>query len=123
MTQKRIKSKSANPFLENSDHMGEMTVRQLVELVSTPEFPKGLDTTIRIGDVEGNNGVNGDHNNDNTVGGAASNVVDDTVDTAENVVDDAADAVRDVANGAGDVVNDVTGNPNARNGRTVQNGR
>ena len=60
MTQKRIKSKSANPFLENPDHMGEMTVRQLVELVSTPEFPKGLDTTIRIGDVEGNNGVNGD---------------------------------------------------------------
>ena len=37
MTQKRIKSKSANPFLENADHMGEMTVRQLVELVSTPE--------------------------------------------------------------------------------------
>ena len=36
------------------------TVRQLVELVSAPEFPKGLDTTIRIGDVEGNNGVNGD---------------------------------------------------------------
>ena len=59
MTQKRIKSKSVNPFLENEDHMGEMTVRQLVELVNTPEFPKGLDTTIRIGDVEGNNGVNG----------------------------------------------------------------
>ena len=60
MTQNIIKSKSVNPFLENSDHMGEMTVRQLVELVSTSEFPKGLDTTIRIGDVEGNNGVNGD---------------------------------------------------------------
>lgn len=60
MAQKRIKSKSANPFIENADHMGEMTVRQLVEIVSTPEFPKGLDTTIRIGDVEGNNGVNGD---------------------------------------------------------------
>ena len=38
MAQKRTKSKSANPFLENADHMGEMTVRQLVELVSTPEF-------------------------------------------------------------------------------------
>lgn len=60
MAQKRIKSKSVNPFLENADYMGEMTVRQLVELVNTPEFPKGLDTTIRIGDVEGNNGVNGD---------------------------------------------------------------
>ena len=60
MAQKRTKSKSANPFIENADHMGEMTVRQLVELVNTPEFPKGLDTTIRIGDVEGNNGVNGD---------------------------------------------------------------
>lgn len=60
MAQKRIKSKSANPFLENEDYMGEMTVRQLVELVGTSEFPKGLDTVIRIGDVEGNNGVNGD---------------------------------------------------------------
>ena len=60
MAQKRMKPKSANPFLEDADHMGEMTVRQLVELASTPEFPKGLDTTIRIGDVEGNNGVNGD---------------------------------------------------------------
>ena len=40
MTQKRIKSKPANPFIENADHMGEMTVRQLVELVSTPEFGK-----------------------------------------------------------------------------------
>ena len=60
MTQKRIKSKSANPFIENADHMGEMTVRQLVEIVITPEFLKCIDITIRIGDVEGNNGVNGD---------------------------------------------------------------
>lgn len=60
MAQKRIKSKSVNPFIEDPDHMGEMTVRQLVELVNTPEFPNGLDTVIRIGDVEGNNGVNGD---------------------------------------------------------------
>ena len=59
MAQKRIKSKSANPFLENDDHMGEMTVRQLVDLVNTPEFWKGTDSTIRIGDVESNNGDNG----------------------------------------------------------------
>lgn len=49
-----------NPFVKDSDYMGEITVRQLMEVVSNPtEFPKGLDTVIRIGDVEGNNGVNG----------------------------------------------------------------
>lgn len=51
-------AKTCNPFIENAEHMGEMTVRQLVELVSTTEFPKGLDTRICIGDVEGNLGVN-----------------------------------------------------------------
>jgi hypothetical protein len=50
--------KARNPFVEDAEHMGEMTVRQLVELVGTPEFPKGLDTRICIGDVEGNLGVN-----------------------------------------------------------------
>ena len=56
---KRPKPKAApNPFVNDPDHMGEMTVRQLVELVSTAEFPKGLDTRICIGDVEGNLGVN-----------------------------------------------------------------
>lgn len=57
MAQKRIKAKTPNPFLENNDYYGKMTVRQLVELVETDEFPKGLDTTICIGDVEGNNGT------------------------------------------------------------------
>lgn len=53
--------KPSNPFKENPQHMGEMTVRMLVELVQDKsEFPKGLETVIRIGDVEGNNGVNGD---------------------------------------------------------------
>lgn len=53
-------NRAQNPFLRNSDHMGEITVRQLMEVVSNPtEFPKGLDTVIRIGDVEGNNGTNG----------------------------------------------------------------
>lgn len=47
-----------NPFTGNPDYMGPMTVRQLVALVSTAEFPKGLDTRICIGDVEGNLGVN-----------------------------------------------------------------
>lgn len=47
-----------NQFAKNPDYMGPMTVRQLVELVSTAEFPKGLDTRICIGDVEGNLGVN-----------------------------------------------------------------
>lgn len=55
----RPKPKAApNPFVNDPHHMGEMTVRQLVELVSTVEFPKGLDTRICIGDVEGNLGVN-----------------------------------------------------------------
>ena len=66
MPQKKQKAKqvarrnprTANPFLANTEHMGEMTVRQIVELVSTGEFPKGLDTRICIGDVEGNLGVN-----------------------------------------------------------------
>lgn len=43
---------------ENPDHCGEMTVRELVKLVLTAEFPLGLDTKIKIGDVEGNEGVN-----------------------------------------------------------------
>ena len=48
-----------NPFADDPDHMGEMTVRQLVELVGDKgEFPSGLDTRICVGDVEGNNGVN-----------------------------------------------------------------
>lgn len=49
---------AVNPFRDSPQHMGEMTVRQLVDLVSTDEFPKGLDTRICIGDVEGNLGVN-----------------------------------------------------------------
>lgn len=51
--------KSSNPFADDPNHFGEMTVRQLKELVeSAPnEFPKGLDTRICIGDVEGNLGV------------------------------------------------------------------
>ena len=52
------KTKIDNPFVSDPQHMGEMTVRQLVDLVNTSEFPKGLDTRICIGDVEGNNGVN-----------------------------------------------------------------
>ena len=49
---------AVNPFRDDPKHMGEMTVRQLVDLVSTDEFPKGLDTRICIGDVKGNLGVN-----------------------------------------------------------------
>ena len=49
---------AVNPFRDDPEHMGEMTVRQLVDLVSTDEFPQGLDTRICIGDVEGNLGVN-----------------------------------------------------------------
>ena len=51
--------KSSNPFADDPNHFGEMTVRQLKWLVeSNPnEFPKGLDTRICIGDVEGNLGV------------------------------------------------------------------
>ena len=45
-----------NPFKEDPNHYGPITVRQLVELMSDKtEFPKGLDTEIKIGDVEGNN--------------------------------------------------------------------
>ena len=51
--------KSRNPFVADANHFGEMTVGQLVELVKSDrrEFPKGLDTRICIGDVEGNLGV------------------------------------------------------------------
>ncbi len=52
-------SQSANPWVNDPQHVGEMTVRQLMGLVMTDEFPGGLDTVIRIGDVEGNLGVNG----------------------------------------------------------------
>lgn len=50
-----------NPFLNDTNHFGEITVGQLVEVVNTMkgEFPLGLDTKIKIGDVEGNNGVTG----------------------------------------------------------------
>jgi len=52
--------KPSNPFVEKPDHMGEMTVRMLTEIVQDKsEFPRGLETVIRIGDVEGNHGVNG----------------------------------------------------------------
>lgn len=49
----------ANPWIDDPQHAGEMTVRQLVGLVLTAEFPNEFDTVIRIGDVEGNLGVNG----------------------------------------------------------------
>lgn len=54
--------KAANPFIEDPRHYGPMTVRQLAELVKSDksEFPLGLDTVVRIGDVEGNNGVVGE---------------------------------------------------------------
>lgn len=54
-----IRTDRPNPFVEDPNHVGQMTVRQLVGLVMEDEFPKGLDTVIRIGDVEGNLGVNG----------------------------------------------------------------
>ena len=54
----RRKTRTVNPFIAETDHMGQMTVRQLVELVRTKEFPKGLDTRICIGDIDGNLGVN-----------------------------------------------------------------
>lgn len=58
MAQKKVKAKCPNPFVENPEHYGPMTVRQLVEIVSNKdEFPDGLDTRLRIGDVEGNLGV------------------------------------------------------------------
>lgn len=51
--------KKENPFLADNNHYGPMTVRQLVEIVGDhDEFPKGLDTRICFGDVEGNLGVN-----------------------------------------------------------------
>lgn len=52
-----LPSEGENPW-ENPDHFGEMTVRELVGLVVfAKEFPKGLDTKIKVGDVEGNEGV------------------------------------------------------------------
>lgn len=48
----------SNPWTRNANHVGEMSVRDLVGLVLTKEFPAGLDTMIKIGDVEGNEGVN-----------------------------------------------------------------
>lgn len=55
----KVKVKVKNPFVIDTGYMGTMTVRQLAELVGdTGEFPKGLDTRICIGDVEGNLGVN-----------------------------------------------------------------
>ena len=50
---------SANPWVNDTGHVGVMSVRQLMGLVMTDEFPNGLDTLICIGDVEGNLGVNG----------------------------------------------------------------
>ena len=50
---------SANPWVGDPRHVGRMTVGQLMDLVMTDEFPNGLDTVIRVGDVEGNLGVNG----------------------------------------------------------------
>ena len=53
--------RSMNPFLLDGYYTGPMTVRQLVEIVTTgDEFPNGLDTVIKIGDIEGNNPTNGD---------------------------------------------------------------
>ena len=48
----------ANPWTKDMNHVGEMSVRDLVGLVLTKEFPAGLDTMIKIGDIEGNEGVN-----------------------------------------------------------------
>ena len=51
--------KRANPFRADVNYMGEITVAQLVEMVSDrSEFLNGLDTRICIADVEGNLGVN-----------------------------------------------------------------
>lgn len=52
-------SPSANPWVNDPGHVGGMTVRQLMGLVMTDEFPEGLDTRIMIGDIEGNEGTNG----------------------------------------------------------------
>jgi len=48
----------ANPWTRDMNHVGEMSVRDLVGLVLTKEFPARLDTMIKIGDIEGNEGVN-----------------------------------------------------------------
>ena len=50
---------SANPWVDDQRRVGGTTARQLTELVVTDEFPDGLDTVVRVGDVEGNLGVNG----------------------------------------------------------------
>lgn len=55
---KLVRGVADNPFVTDPQHMGPMTVRMLVDLVSTNEFPRGLDTRIMIGDTEGNQGVN-----------------------------------------------------------------
>lgn len=47
-----------NPWKADDSHVGEMTVRELVGLVLTEEFPRGLDTRIVVNDVEGNEGAN-----------------------------------------------------------------
>ena len=53
-----VRFPGANPWVDDPRHVGEMTVRQLVGLVMTDEFPNGLDTRIVVGDTEGNEGVN-----------------------------------------------------------------
>ena len=56
---KKQTKKTGNPFRDDVQHCGEITVKQLVEVVSdTREFPYGLDTRICVADVEGNLGVN-----------------------------------------------------------------
>lgn len=47
-----------SPWTEDQGHVGEMTVRELMGLVLTEEFPRGLDTRIVVNDVEGNEGAN-----------------------------------------------------------------
>lgn len=47
-----------NPWTEDQDHVGEMTVRELMGLVLTEEFPRGLDTRVVVNDAEGNEGAN-----------------------------------------------------------------
>lgn len=51
-------SPSANPWINDPGHVGGMTVRQLMGLVMTDEFPQGLDTRIVVNDIEGNEGAN-----------------------------------------------------------------
>ena len=58
-TRANKRDERVNPFKADINHMGAMTVAQLVEMVSDrDEFPEGLDTRICIADVEGNLGVN-----------------------------------------------------------------